>query len=309
MKALVKSQDKLLLANVAVPEPGAGEVLVRVSLAGLCRTDVYVADGKLPTTFPRILGHECSGVVCRLGHDVEQEMLGRRVAVFPWIGCQVCEFCRGDDEKLGYLCPHRKFLGWHLDGAFAEYIVVPHHRCVTLSETISFQAGAYLEPLVAALAVLRAPLKQAGRVAVVGRSRIANLTSRILEHYAKCDHDRLGTGEGRDNSYDLIIETAAEPQIVEHLVRLVRPDGMLVLKSRPAEPIAWPLRLQVEKEITTMALSYGSLKLALLLLARKSDLFEDLWAEPVGLHEWKEVFAREREGEEETKLFFSPQAS
>ena len=103
MLALIKGHSGVELRSTDPPKPGSGEVVVKVMCAGLCRTDVYVAQGLLGTESPRILGHECSGVVCRLGPDTRSSRLGDRVAVFPWLGCGYCEFCR--DEPTGYPGP------------------------------------------------------------------------------------------------------------------------------------------------------------------------------------------------------------
>jgi len=80
-----------------------------------------------------------------------------------------------------------------------------------------------------------------------------------------------------------------------------------VVKSRPAQGVEWPVRLQVEKEITALGASYGSPELALLLLEKKKHLFTPLWNEPKPLHDWADHFAPEVSGEER-KTFFLPQA-
>lgn len=307
MRALVKTKSGLNFTEVPVKAPGAGEVTVRVQCAGLCRTDLQVAAGELATEFPRILGHECSGVICRLGAGVDQARLGERVAVFPWLACSACEFCRNDQDKLGYLCPQRKFLGWQVDGCFAEFLVLPADRCFPLGEEIDFQAGAYFEPLTAALGVNRAPLKQARTVAVMGGNRIAALTSLVLSECAQVEHDLLEPGKAHENSYDLVIESEATPEKISIALHSLRPNGVLVLKSRPPGPVDWPVRLQVEKELTVTAFSYGSPRLARLLLEKRPQLFRPLWQNPVPLSNWKAEFEREWAGMEDKKVFFQPQ--
>jgi L-iditol 2-dehydrogenase len=307
LRALVKTESGLEYTRCEVPQPGPGAVLVKVMCAGLCRSDLYLSEGLLEVETPRILGHECSGVICRLGEGVEQERLGRRVAVFPWIGCSHCDYCLQDEEHLGHLCPQRQFLGQHLDGCFADFMAIRADRCINISEEISFQAGAYLEPLVAALGVMRSPLREAKQVAVLGHNRIAGLTSTVLREYAQCRHDGLTIGHAEDNSYDLIIETGASNESIRDALRCLRPDGVLVLKSRPALDVEWPVRMQVEKEITTMALGYGSLKLAMMLLEKRSEIFQKLWSEPVPLSAWRECFQQAKDGREESKTFFLPQ--
>jgi len=194
-----------------------------------------------------------------------------------------------------------------VDGCFADFMVVPDDRCIPLEEDVTFQAGAYVEPVVAALGVLRSPVRKAERVGVLGSNRIAGLTSAILRDYAQCAHDSLDLSTGEENSYDLIVETCATTETLNHAFRCLQPDGVLVLKSRPADNVLWPIRTQVEKEITTVGLSYGSLRLALLLLKSKVEIFQDLWSDPVSLSNWEHCFEREAAGEETSKTFFLPQ--
>lgn len=306
MKALTKTDGGVKILEVTPPNPAPGEVVVKVMCAGLCRTDIYLAQGKLNCDTPRILGHECAGVISRLGKDVEQDRLGERVAVFPWLGCGRCAYCLADAEKMQFLCPERRFLGQDIDGCFAEFVVVPQDRCLPLDESISFQAGSYLEPLVAALGVLRAPLRKAKDIAVMGKSRIATLTSVVLQELAKCEHQVLSGEKGEENAFDIVVETQATESSLEHAMRVLRPDGLLVLKSRPAESVAWPVRLQVEKEISTMAVSYGSLRMARMILKSKPHLFWDIWNTPVPLNEWQGPFEEARAGREQGKTFFLP---
>lgn len=309
MRALFKTAERITLDDLPVPKPGPGEVTVKVQCAGLCRTDLQVASGALESESPRILGHESSGVICRLGSGVDQNRLGESVAVFPWLSCGQCEFCQRDSERMGYLCPLRRFLGWHVNGCFSEFMVVPSDRCLSLNEKIDFQAGAYLEPLTAALGVMRAPLSRARRVAVLGDNRIAGLTSILLSEYAQIEHKVLDPkGELTPDSFDLIIETDACEFNIEFALRSLIPDGVLVLKSRPSGPVKWPVRLQVEKEITVMALSYGSLALARILLEKRTSLFQPLWLDPVPLSQWELQFEHAWAGIEEKKVFFLPQA-
>ena len=307
MRALVKTESSLKLTEHPRPRPGAGEVLVKVMCAGLCRTDLYLARGQLPLESPRVLGHECAGVVCQLGPDVDQDKLGARVAVFPWLACRGCEFCLSEQEKLGYLCPNRRFLGWHRDGCFAEYLSVPVDRCFSLPEKLSFRAGAYLEPLTAALGLLKSPVRQAESVAILGDNRIAQLSSILLTHLAKVEYESLSIAEGPSNKFDLVVETEASEKSLTRALESLRPGGVLVLKSKPAENVLWPLRLQVEKDIKTFAVSYGSLQMAMMVLSNRASLFEHVWREPVPLSQWHGEFEKAWAGDEKSKCFFSPQ--
>lgn len=307
MRALCKTETGVELRSLQPPQPGPGEVVIKVMCAGLCRTDIYVAQGDLSSELPRTLGHECSGVICRLGEGVPQEHLGERVTVFPWSGCQRCEQCLSHNLTGAAKCPQRQFLGWQVDGAFATFLKVKESQCVALPSAVDFQAGAYFEPLLAALGVLVAPWKQAVSPAILGDNRIASLTSIILRDYARCEHKQVVIGEASSDQFDLLIEMSATTESLAEAFRILKPGGVLVVKSRPAQGVEWPVRLQVEKEITALGASYGSPELALLILEKKKHLFTPLWNEPKPLHDWADHFAPEVSGEER-KTFFLPQA-
>src|SRR4051812_41399185 len=148
MLALVKEARSLSLRRVPRPSPRADEVVVRVASAGLCRTDLYVAEGKLPSANPVILGHEFSGVVDALGSGVTAVTPGQRVAVMPILSCGGCSYCQRGLERV---CQQRAMLGVDRDGAFAEFVAVPARFVYPIPSGISFQTAAYAEPVTAAL--------------------------------------------------------------------------------------------------------------------------------------------------------------
>jgi propanol-preferring alcohol dehydrogenase len=114
----------LVLENVAAPTPGPGEVLLRVRLCGICRTDLHVVEGDLPERrMPVIPGHQIVGTVAAVGPDVRAPAMGERVGV-AWLHrtCGFCRFCRRGRENL---CDAAQFTGWTADGGFAEYVVAP----------------------------------------------------------------------------------------------------------------------------------------------------------------------------------------
>lgn len=114
----------LVLREVPVPEPGPGQVRVRVRCCGVCRTDLHVVEGDLPpATRPIIPGHEVIGVVDRAGQGVHSLRDGDRVGI-AWLQatCGRCRFCRSERENL---CLEARFTGYHADGGYAEYAIVP----------------------------------------------------------------------------------------------------------------------------------------------------------------------------------------
>src|SRR5262245_56116385 len=112
----------LQLVDRAVPDPRAGEVLVRVEACGVCRTDLHVTEGDLPPHRPQVIpGHEVVGRVERVGPGVREPRPGSRIGV-AWLhrSCGRCRFCTRGDENL---CLQPAFTGWDADGGYAEYVI------------------------------------------------------------------------------------------------------------------------------------------------------------------------------------------
>lgn len=128
MRAMVLEQTgpvehgRLVARDLPVPEPAAGQLLIRVTANGVCRTDLHVIEGELPDpVLPLIPGHQIVGVVERAGADTASPPPGTRVGV-PWLGwtCGRCEYCRAGHENL---CDDARFTGYQLNGGYAEYAV------------------------------------------------------------------------------------------------------------------------------------------------------------------------------------------
>jgi D-arabinose 1-dehydrogenase-like Zn-dependent alcohol dehydrogenase len=129
-----------------LPTPRGTEILVRVDCCGVCHSDLHLQDGyfslggdkRLDITkdraLPFTLGHEIAGVVEAAGDAAEGAAIGRRVAVYPWIGCGNCPACRGGDENL---CSRHRHLGIAVDGGYASHVLVPHPRYLIDYEPLS----------------------------------------------------------------------------------------------------------------------------------------------------------------------------
>jgi propanol-preferring alcohol dehydrogenase len=114
--------------DIEPPDPGAGQVLLRVRACGVCRTDLHVHDGELPhPKLPLVLGHEIVGTVLRGGEGTGRFASGSTVGV-PWLGwtCGACRFCRSGRENL---CERARFTGYDLDGGYAELAVADERYC------------------------------------------------------------------------------------------------------------------------------------------------------------------------------------
>ncbi len=125
--------------NLEMPEPGRGEIRIKVVACGVCRTDIHIAEGDLPLKkSPLVLGHEIVGVVDKVGEGVTRFRPGVRVGV-AWLNaaCGTCKFCRSGRENL---CPEARFTGWDVNGGFAEYTVVHEDFAFPLGDKLSFEA-------------------------------------------------------------------------------------------------------------------------------------------------------------------------
>ncbi|MGB3044056.1 MAG: alcohol dehydrogenase [Xanthobacteraceae bacterium] len=133
-QSLVKFDAPLCETIVDTPKPQGREVLVRIERCGLCHSDLHIQDGyadlgngkRLDTTrgmtLPFTLGHEIAGVVDEVGPDAPRDLIGKKYAVFPWIGCGKCQDCLNGDENL---CAKHRFMGVSIDGGFATHVLVP----------------------------------------------------------------------------------------------------------------------------------------------------------------------------------------
>jgi alcohol dehydrogenase, propanol-preferring len=136
MRAMVLEAvgEKLQEAELPDPDPGPGEVLIAVSVCGVCRTDLHVVDGELQgqPKLPLVLGHQIVGEALRVGAEVEGIEVGARVGV-PWLGwtCGRCRQCRAGRENL---CERAEFTGYTRDGGYADLAVADGRYCFPLGE-------------------------------------------------------------------------------------------------------------------------------------------------------------------------------
>lgn len=147
MQALVlNEQQKLELREIQVPEPGPGQVRIKVKRAGICATDLgYWKFGSDRLKLPVVLGHEASGVVDKIGEGVKKCKPGDRVVPqTTYYVCRECRFCRQERYNL---CLNRQGIGSKADGVFAEYVVVPESSVMIMPENMTFEEGALVEPL------------------------------------------------------------------------------------------------------------------------------------------------------------------
>lgn len=130
------AREALQRDTVPLPEPGPGQVLLRVRACGVCRTDLHIVDGELPAPrLPLVPGHEIVGEVAARGAGAQRLAVGARVGV-PWLGmtCGACDDCRAGRENL---CERARFTGYTLDGGYAGYALADERYCLSIPERYS----------------------------------------------------------------------------------------------------------------------------------------------------------------------------
>ncbi len=271
---------ELKLREMPRPEPGPGEVLVRVCLAGVCRTDLEALRGY--HDFRGVPGHEFVGEVAG---PPDSPLVGQRVVGEINISCGVCSRCR---RGLARHCMERRVLGLRgKDGAFAEYLILPEENLHPVPSGVADEAAVFTEPLAAALAVSEAaPASLDQKVLVVGDGSLGLLISfslalRGLETYQAGhyrEHLRLAASYGvrtflehdlPPGEFDLVVEASGSPGGLELALARVRPRGTVILKSTFAGHISLEPALLVVPEVRLTGSRCGPFSAALRLLDQK----------------------------------------
>ncbi len=144
LQKVAEGVGNIEVREVPEPEPGPGWVKIEVKAAAICGTDLHIRDDTFPYWPPVTLGHEFSGVITGLGEGVEDWAVGDRVVAEPHtLACGKCWLCRQGHIQV---CAHKRSPGWGIDGAFAKYLVMDAKLLHRLPDSVSFDAGALVEP-------------------------------------------------------------------------------------------------------------------------------------------------------------------
>ena len=177
---LTRAGAPLQATDLPIPEPGPGQLLLRVRACGVCRTDLHIVDGELPgLSAPRIPGHEIVAEVVAAGPGVKMPKAARLGV--PWLGwtCGECEHCRAGRENL---CDAARFTGWQLDGGYAEYVVADQRYCMPIPDRYSDTEAA---PLLCAGLIGHRALKAAGeaqRLGLYGFGAAAHIVAQLAHN-------------------------------------------------------------------------------------------------------------------------------
>jgi propanol-preferring alcohol dehydrogenase len=186
MKAMLLDRpgEALRLAELPMPAPGAGQVLVEVTACGVCRTDLHVVDGDLTEPKqPIVPGHEIVGRVVEMGEGVDQFQKNQRIGI-PWLGwtCGRCRFCASARENL---CDNARFTGYQIDGGYAEYTIADARYCFPIRGPYDDAEAA---PLLCAGLIGWRSLKMAGeakRLGIYGFGAAAHIVAQVAKHQGR----------------------------------------------------------------------------------------------------------------------------
>ncbi|STJ54984.1 dehydrogenase [Escherichia coli] len=259
---LIEKPNQLAIVEREIPTPSAGEVRVKVKLAGICGSDSHIYRGHNPfAKYPRVIGHEFFGVIDAVGEGVESARVGERVAVDPVVSCGHCYPCSIGKPNV---CTTLAVLGVHADGGFSEYAVVPAKNAWKIPEAVADQYAVMIEPFtIAANVTGHGQPTENDTVLVYGAGPIGLTIVQVLKGVYNVKNvivaDRIderlekakesGADWAINNSQTplgeiftekgikptLIIDAACHPSILKEAVTLASPAARIVLMGFSSE--------------------------------------------------------------------------
>ncbi len=246
----------LKYADVAVPQPKSGEVLVRVRSCGVCRTDLHVIEGELPPRkSPVIPGHQVVGVIEKRGEGTKRFAVGGRVGI-AWLHQTdgTCDYCRSGAENL---CDHPTFTGYSVDGGYAEYVVAPEAFMYAIPDGFPDEQAAPLlcAGIIGFRSLRLSGIKAGGRLGFYGFGAAAHVAIQVALHWGAevyastrdARHQKLalelgatwagGTFDEPPKKLDAAIVFAPAGEIVPAALKALKKGAVLVLGGIHMSPI------------------------------------------------------------------------
>lgn len=280
MRSLVKASDGIHLKEYKMPELKKGFVRINVKEVGLCRTDLFVADGTIKVDQDIILGHEFSGIIVETKSTLFK--INERVSVNPLFDI--------------------RFMGLDFDGCLRDFIDVPEEQVIRAFD-LDFKVAAYLEPVAASMAVLKVCHDKKAKGAVFGYNRIAELTYIILKEEGYniewIDEKNI---TAQDNEYDYVIETLFNEVYLSKIIKLLKKEGTLVVKSRKKQLTGLVASDLVAKELTLRCVNYYDFNKTMEWLISHQNTISHLLGDSYPLDDWRNAFDEAYKGESK-KIF------
>jgi len=269
MKAAVLGGiEDLKIVDIDIPACNPGDILIKVESCAICKTDVKMFHaGHRDLELPRVLGHEVAGTIVEVGKEVAEEFkVGDRVQVAPGLPCGSCPFCiRG----IPNMCDKMKIIGFHHDGGFAEYMLVPakgvQNGCVNkIPPSLSFEEASLAEPIACCInALKRCRVEPGDAVVIFGAGPIGHLCARLAllfgaseiiviekspqriefaekNHLADVIIDSSDIGsdpaeaireETNSNGVDVVIPACSAPEVPVQGIKMLNKRGRIVFFS------------------------------------------------------------------------------
>lgn len=284
MKAVVFNDKEGLVLKTDYPKPipQKGEALIKVSMAGICNTDAEIIKGYMG--YSGVLGHEFVGIVEEV-NGADQSWVGKRVVAEISYGCDSpeCPWCAVKNYRH---CPDRHTIGiWRKDGCFAEYITLPTNILFEVPENVIDEQAVFVEPLAAACEITeQLHIEPTHKVVVLGDGKLG-LTTALTLNAQNLDVTLVGKHQNKldiakaqgvqtmlledlkvSNNFDVVVEATGSVSGFETSLNLVKPRGVLVLKSTIATGKELNLAPIVINEITVLGSRCGQFGPALRLL-------------------------------------------
>lgn len=249
-------EHPLNLEILPVPEPGPGQVRIRLTHCGVCHTDLHIAEGDIhPPHLPVTPGHQAVGEIDALGAGVAERHIGQRVGV-PWLyaACGDCNFCKRGMENL---CENAQFTGFHRDGGFAEYMLAEAAYTLPIPESIANREAAPLlcAGIIGYRSLHKADLQPGERLGLFGFGASAHLAIQVARHWG-CEvyvftrseeHRRHaleleaawagGAEDAPPAPLDRAITFAPVGEIIPQALAKLRPGGTLAINAVHLSPI------------------------------------------------------------------------
>lgn len=265
--AIMNEQLSIDVKQIDIPVPKDNEALIKVYCIGICGSDIHYYEhgriGRYVVKEPIILGHELAGEVVEVGMNVSNITVGDRVAVEPGVTCGQCDYCKSGRYNL---CPDVVFLATPpVDGAWAEYIVMPSDYLFKLPDSMSYEEGAMLEPLsVGFHAMMRGKVQPFDRVLITGLGPIGLLAGQAAKLFGVSEifgtdvvpfRRQLAMEMGFTAALDpvkenveqrlneltngsgvtLVVESSGNARAMADTIKLVRRGGRIVFVGLPAD--------------------------------------------------------------------------
>jgi len=327
--ALIKEPERMEIVAKERPTRGAGETLIRVARVGVCGSDLHFYTGHNPfAEYPRVLGHECSGVVAEA--DPESDFRrGDKITVDPVLNCGQCYACRIGKPNI---CENLKVFGVHTDGAMGEYVSVPTNNLYK-SEGAQLDSLALAEPLSIGLqANTRGETAEGDTVTIIGAGTIGlmclfvakrvigaervislDILENRLEFARLLGADVTLNPEAEDfaDRYaeategvgaEVTIEAVGKPATVKRTLELTAPAGRIVILGISTDPVEFTTGdfIGRELEVVGSRLNTGQFPRALKVLESKGDSLKKLITHRLGLEKLEQAFRLMSESPAET---------